>query len=126
MAEVTIRVHNLKKAADLVRQISASAQVWGKIKIRAGSPLVYARGIETGVKKSGQVARKAGGAWMFKKGIEQIKAIIRAGLGPAAIAGPAAVQALATSASAQLVTFVQEETPEVSGDLRRSIFAGPE
>lgn len=126
MAEVTIRVHNLTKVASLIRQISASGEAWGRTRIRGGSPLAYARGIETGVRRNGQVARRAGGAWMFKKGIEKLKAYIKAELPAAVMAGPSAVQALARSASTQLVGFVQEETPVVSGDLRKSVFAGPE
>lgn len=126
MVEIAIRVHNLTVATALVRQISASGATWGRTRIRAGSPLVYARGIETGRQRDGTVARKAGGAFMFKKGIEKLKAFIKAGLPAAVIAGPTAVEALARSASTQLVSFVQEETPVVSGDLRKSVFAGPE
>lgn len=126
MANVTIRVNNLTRAVDLVRQISLSGEAWGKTRIRAGSPLAYARGIETGVKRNGVIARKAGGAFMFKKGIEKLKAVIRAELAAAALLGPAGITALARRASTQLVGFVQEETPVVSGDLRTSVFSGAE
>lgn len=126
MANVTIRVNNLTKAVALVRQISLSGEAWGKTRIRAGSPLAYARGIETGVRRSGVLARRAGGAFMFRKGIEKLKETIRGQLGAAALAGPAGINALARSASSQLVAFVREETPVVSGDLRTSIFGGAE
>jgi hypothetical protein len=126
MVSITIRVNNLTRAVDLVRQISLSGEAWGKTRIRAGSPLAYARGIETGVRRNGVIARKAGGAFMFKKGIEKLKNTIRAELATAALMGPPGIAALARKASSQLVGFVQEETPVVSGDLRASVFAGTE
>lgn len=119
---VSIRVSGLTEALTKIRQISASGTTWGSTRIVGGAGAVYAYGIETGFRKSGALARRAGGAYMFKKGIEQIKPLVRTAITAAIPEGPGAIAAAASQLAVRLQNAVQAGTPVVSGNLRQSVF----
>ena len=122
MVSIAVRVNGLTAVQNMVRQISASGAAWGRIKIRAGTPLVYGYGIETGVRKSGRLARRAGGAFMFRTGITEIKATIKPMLLAAVPQGASAIQSMAQTTALRMRMAIQGGTVVRSGNLRSSIF----
>jgi hypothetical protein len=87
----------------------------------------YASPIETGRFKSGpragQVARKAGGAFMYKRGIDEVRPQIGPALAKAIVSGggAAAVQAAEKDLNDKAVEAVQKNTPVRSGNLRAGV-----
>lgn len=67
---IHVTVESAEAQAAVARIADASRAV-GAMRLEAGSGLVYAFGIETGFKRSGALARRAGGAFMFERGIAQ-------------------------------------------------------
>lgn len=121
--QVTIREQGLAKALK-------ATQVYGEGARAANGPIAawssnkpYAFGIETGRHPRGRLARAAGGAFMFKKGIAETATQVPGIMGPAIIKGPAAVGGARRKIQNEGQKNIQKYTPVRSGALRDSIQA---
>lgn len=84
------------------------------------SPLVYAFGIETGYHRRGGLARAAGGAFMMREGLADVKDRIGPLISASFEGGPSAVPLAEANIGRMVVAAVQRRTPVVSGRLRDS------
>jgi len=121
MATFGIRITGLVEALRAVDAVGeAGKQVNGPIATFA-SLLPYAYGIETGRHRGGRLARRAGGAYMFRRGIDEVKAQAPAILGPAILKGPASVGQAKRKLRDLGIERIRSYTPVRSGRLRTSV-----
>lgn len=119
--KIDIRVSGLARARALLDGVAqAAAHVNGPV-IVLSSSAPYAYGIETGRHRGGRLARRAGGAWMFRDGIAAVRPKVPATLGRALLRGPGAVDAAKRQLNAEAVEAVRRRTPVRSGRLRASV-----
>lgn len=121
--QVSIHVDGLDRVRSLFgRILQAAAHANGPV-IVLSSDRPYAYGIETGRHRSGRLARRAGGAFMFRDGIAAVRPRVPAALGKALLQGSAAVDAAKRQLNADAVAEVQRRTPVRTGRLRASVRA---
>lgn len=107
-----------------IERAEQGARAVGAIRLGVGSDLVYAYGIEEGRHRGGRLARRAGGAHMIRRGLQEGGPRIAAYLGDAVPYGAGAVNtALARGVRIELIPAVRRLTPVRSGRLRRSMDA---
>lgn len=106
-------------------QLDAAAHAVGATRLQFSSSLPYVYGIETGRRRSGRLARRAGGAWMFQRGLarsqDQLASMVADGLpyGPGGI--NAAVQRWGRNVA---LPAIRSYTPVRTGALRASVRVG--
>lgn len=121
MATTTsVRIES-RAALRALGDLAAGCRAAGGARTGVGSDLPYAFGIETGYRRSGRLARRAGGAWMLRDAkaamLPQIEPVLAAALPHGAAATDGAFRRL----GGLLVALVQAGTPVVSGRLRDSM-----
>jgi hypothetical protein len=92
----------------------------GTIRLRLQTGKPYAFGIETGRTRSGRMARRAGGAYMFRDAWRSIQPQIGRAYAQAVPNGDGAVNAVTHQFGARLLAGARARTPVVSGALRAS------
>jgi hypothetical protein len=120
-----VAVHIKVTGLDVVQRklgsiVTAAARLNGPI-ISLSSNLPYAYGIETGRHRRGRLARAAGGAFMFREGINAVRPRIGPALAKSVLGGPAAVDRAKSDLNRQAVEEVRRRTPVRSGALRASV-----
>lgn len=123
MAELGVRLTGLEAGVQAIRQVRDAAGRYSGPLFRVGSPLSYAWGIETGRRKSGRVARRAGPAHYLSGAMARVEPRLREPLAAALWHGPDATDAALRHAGDALVDEAQRLVPVRSGRLRRSIRA---
>lgn len=106
--------------ADLGRLDDACATAGGA-ELVVSSSLPYAYGIETGETPRGRLARRAGGAYMFRQGTDEGLRRVDADLAAALPGGAGAVTRVFLEAGRRTVDAVRRRTPVVSGRLSGSV-----
>lgn len=123
MASITVTGLAQMKAAVTGMVAAGKAFAGPIITLRNVEP--YARPIETGFFKTGpragQVARKAGGAFMYREGIRAVQPRIGLTIVAAIPQGAAGVQAAKKKLNDDAVNEVRSRTPVVSGALQRGV-----
>lgn len=99
--------------------VAAGKAVTGPI-ISLTNTQPYARPIETGI-RSGRPWRKAGGAFMYKRGIDATRPMIGPALTQAIPQGAAGVQRAKAYLNNKAAVNVQQYTPVRSGALRAGV-----
>ena len=107
----------------LMATISDAAQEVASLDLQVGSSLPYAYGIETGYTRYGRLARRAGGAFMVARALEQMMPIVENRLAGTLLRGPSAARREVFSLANQTVQRIQAGTPVRSGNLRDSFQA---
>lgn len=111
---------DMRMAANYLGSIEEAAAQVGAQRLVAGSPLPYAHGIETGRTRTGRVARRLGGAYMLRAGMEaanaRVESLIVAHLERPGKGG----KALEDGIRRTVLGEVQARTPVRSGRLRDS------
>jgi hypothetical protein len=116
---ISIRVEGITTANQRLETFQEGARRLGRMRILVGSNLKYAYGIEYGRRRGGRLARRAGGAFMLKKGLDSIQATLAADISRAIQQNGNIYDAVFKNAlRAQDVTMAN--TPVKTGSLRRS------
>lgn len=115
-----------KEAQRAIAQMEAAVRAVGALQLDAGSDLPYAFGIETGRRRDGRLARRAGGAHMVERGIAQAGPTLEVWVADGV---PYGVQGVnnAVRRWGRMVArpAIQGFTPVLTGALRRSITVVP-
>src|SRR5215210_5698836 len=102
-------------------QLRDTARRWGRSRTTVGSDLPYAFGIETGRTRRGRLARRAGGAYMLRRGLDDAKPRIKPLIVAAFERGTSQDVGLAeANIGRMIVASIRKYTPVVSGRLRDS------
>jgi hypothetical protein len=120
---VAIRVDSDKALRYLI-QLRQTAERWGRSRTTIQSELVYAYGIETGRHRRGTLARRAGGAYMLRQGLDETKDRIGPLISDSFERGPSAVPLAEANIGRMVVAAVRRYTPVRSGRLRDSFKFG--
>lgn len=120
---VAIRVDS-DKALKYLSQLRQTAQAWGRSRTVISSSEPYLFGIETGRHRGGRLARRAGGAFMMRDGLEEAKPRIGPLISDSFERGPSAVPLAEANIGRMVVAAVQRRTPVRSGNLRDSFRFG--
>lgn len=116
---ITVKVTGVDTAQARLKILREGAARLGRTRILVGSSLKYAYGIETGRHRGGRLARKAGGAYMLKKGLAAIHGTLPRDIASAVETGGSVYDAVFKNAlRAQNVAMAN--TPVRTGSLRRS------
>lgn len=110
-----------RAALKALGDLAAGARAAGGARVEVGSDEPYAYGIETGFRRSGRLARRAGGAWMLRDAKAAVEPQIEAVVGAALPHGAAATDTAFRRLGEILVGEIQARTPVVSGRLRDSM-----
>lgn len=123
MFKVTLDSTEAERA---IAEMEAAVRAVDALRLDIGSTLPYAFGIETGRRRDGRLARRAGGARMVERGIAQAGPTLEAWVAEGIPYGPQGVNN-AVRRWGRLVALpaVRSFTPVVSGALRRSMTAIP-
>lgn len=112
----------LKEAIAYLARLQGNAQAANHFRVRVGSNLQYAWGIEFGRTRGGRMARRKGGVLYLTKALADVKPTIKQELRASLIGGPgatlAALRKLGYSVEGKAKVY---ETAVVTGSLRRSI-----
>jgi hypothetical protein len=119
MASITIT--GMRKTLGRMQTIAAAGKAATGPFVDVRSTVPYAFGIETGRRRSGRLARAAGGAYMFRKGLAEVRPLIKATIGPALLQGSMQVGAAKGRLQQAAVRAIRKHTPVVSGRLRGSV-----
>jgi len=123
MAEYSVRLIGLAAGVQAIRQVRDAAGRFSGPLFRVGSDLRYAWGIETGRRKIGRLARRAGPAHFLSGAVARVEPRLREPLAAALWEGPHATDTALRRAGDALVEEAQRLVPVRSGRLRRSIRA---
>jgi hypothetical protein len=111
---IFVRVVGLPDALDYFKTLAAGAAGIASLRLVAGSPLPYARGIETGTH------RAAGPAWMLRGGLAETQAQIPPLIAAMLTHGTAAGKDTTDAIRRTLLGNIQRRTPVRTGRLRDS------
>jgi hypothetical protein len=115
-----------KEAQAALLEMDAAVRAVGAMTLDAGSALPYAFGIETGRKRSGALARRKGGAFMFERGIAQAGPTLETWVADGIPYGPQGVNnAIRRWGRIVARPAIQGFTPVLTGALRQSITVVP-
>lgn len=109
-----VRVTGLDEAQQYFKMLADGARGIASLRLVAGSPLPYARGIETGTH------RKAGPAWMLRGGLEATQGQIPSLVAAMLLHGTAAGKDTTDAIRRTLLGNIQRRTPVRTGRLRDS------
>lgn len=115
-----IQVLGDEQAIAYLRTVEEGCRAAGSSNISVGSNLPYPYGIEFGHRRSGRLARRAGGAFMFRGGLEQIGGQADDWLAQGIEHGRAGVRDAQHKIGQAWVAAAIPLTPVVSGRLRAS------
>ena len=120
---VDIRVEGMSGARAQLAALGDRMRTAQGTTLEVLSSLPYAYGIETGYSPRGRLARRAGGAWMFRQGVEAGTRRLDARIGPAIASGasPSAVVGAYAQVGRDTVDEVRHRTPRRSGRLAGSV-----
>lgn len=115
-----------KEAQRAIAEMEAARRAVGALGLDAGSDLPYAFGIETGRRRDGRLARRAGGAHMVERGIAQAGPTLETWVAEGIPYGPGGVNN-AVKRWGRLVArpAIQSLTPVRTDALRASITVVP-
>jgi hypothetical protein len=116
---LAVRVDS-ERAVRYLSQVRDTAERWGRSRTVVYSPLVYAYGIETGYHRRGQLARRAGGAFMVRDAVAETKPRTRELIRDSFGRGPQAVPLAEANIGRMVVAAIRRRTPVRSGRLRGS------
>jgi hypothetical protein len=120
MAGTYVRVDS-GKALRYLQQVRDTARRWGRSRTVVGSDLPYAFGIESGRTRRGRLARRAGGAYMMRQGLEDAKPRIRPLIVSGFEQGPSIVPLAEANIGRMVVASIRKYTPVgKTGNLRDS------
>lgn len=118
---MTVRFLGLRQADRMIRQLEAGIREAAGTSIQGGSPLPYFWGIHFGRKRNGQLARRAGGAFMFTRAYQAVGPSIPGIIGRATLGGPERVRNAQRGIASRITFLARGWTPVRSGDLRGSL-----
>jgi hypothetical protein len=127
MVQVSITTRGFPEVRAFLGAVAAGAKAASGPIISLTNKEPYAPPIETGRFKSGpragQVARQAGGAFMYKRGIDEVHPQIGPAIAKAIISGGGApaVQKAEKDLNDKAVEAVRKNTPVRSGNLRTGV-----
>lgn len=116
---ITIQVED-KEAQEFLARLQRNLAELNGTKVLVGSNQPYAYGIHEGFTRSGRRARKAGGSFYIKKGIQAAESEIRNDIVHAIRTGADLGDAL-YKGGLRAQRYAQDIVPVKSGNLRRSI-----
>lgn len=120
MAEFEIRITGKDQADALLKRLGDGGRACEST-IRVGSDQPYAWGIHFGQKRSGGLARRAGGTFFLTDPLERRKPDLKRAIAAALSQGGAAVQTARLRVAYQIEADAKSLVPAVTGNLRRSI-----
>lgn len=121
MVSLDIRAEGIGGVVASLGRLADAAATAGGATLEVFSPEVYAWGVETGYTRRGRLARRAGGAYMFRQGTNEGLRGFDQELAAALPKGPAAVVPAYLSRGRRVVTAIQSHTPVISGRLRGGV-----
>lgn len=121
MAELRITILGKPEAEAALRQLHAGIDALDGLTVRVGTAVVYAWGIEFGRRRDGRLARRAGGAFMLTRALQQVKPEITPVLAKALPAGAAATERALLGIGFRAEALAKAATPVQTGNLRRSL-----
>jgi len=116
-----VRVEGLAGAVAALGRLEDAAATLGGATLEVFSALPYAYGIETGRSPRGRLARRLGGAYMFRNGVDAGLRGVDAEVAAALPGGATAVAGALLGAGRRTVDEVRRRTPVVTGRLRNSV-----
>lgn len=116
-----VKVQGIEQVLGALGQIQQGAEMVGNAELIVASDLKYAYGIETGRTPRGRLARRIGGAYMFRSGVDAGLRGFEAAVAAALPDGGPAVARVYLAAGRRTVDEVQRRTPVVTGRLRGSV-----
>lgn len=119
---IAVRV-DPNRALKYLMDVEKIAQEWARSRTVISSNLPYSYGIETGRHRGGGLARRAGGAFMLRDGLEEAKPRIGPLITNSFTRGESVPLAEA-NIGRMVVAAVQRRTPVRSGNLRDSFRFG--
>ena len=122
---MSVRLIGLDKGVQALEQMRTAAGRFTGTMVRVGSPLVYAWGIETGRRRDGSIARRAGGARYLEGALHEIRPKIAPAVARALPDGPRAVDQALDKLGDEVVRRARGVVPVRSGRLRESIRSLP-
>lgn len=123
--DLTARIVGLDVAERYLRQLQAGAAYAATIQSRIGAAAPYAWGIEFGRRRSGRLARRAGGALFLTNAWRAVWPTVTPTLAVALPGGEAAVARAVARLEREVVAGAAARVPVVSGNLRRSLYTTP-
>lgn len=118
---LTITILGVEEADAYLTRLHAGCQTVGRTSVQVGTSVVYAHGIEFGRRRSGRLARAAGGALMLTGALEAVMPSIGPTLADALPNGDAAADKALLGLGYKVEAIAKARTPVRSGHLRRSI-----
>lgn len=119
---IHIEAVGLKEAQAALARLDAGCRAVGAMRLAATNDRVYAFGIETGRKRSGALARRAGGARMYERGLAdagpQLERMVADGLPYGAGGVNNAVRRWGRSVAEP---SIRQYTPVLTGALRNAV-----
>lgn len=119
--QISIRTGGFVERLTAVRAIGEAGRAVNGPLAAFGSRLPYTFGIETGRHRGGRLARRAGGAFMFRQGAADAQQLARQILPAAIVRGPAAVGQAKRKLRDYGIERIRKYTPVRSGRLRNSV-----
>jgi len=118
---LSVTLEGIGPAQAYLGTLRDGAATAGGARLFVFSNLPYAAGIETGRRRNGRVARRAGGAWMFRRGSQEALRGFDQELAQALPKGRTGVTQAYLSRGRRVVDAVRRLTPVRSGRLRGSV-----
>jgi hypothetical protein len=115
MASAEIGIEGLSGVVAALGRLDDAAATAGGAELEVFSPVPWAFGLETGRTPRGRLARRAGGAYMFRQGADDGLAGVDRELAAALAGGPPAVAQTYLAAGRRTVEAVRRRTPRVTG-----------
>lgn len=118
---ITVAIEGIDGVEKVIDRIDQGAQRFGRIEVIVGSQLPYAYGIETGWHRGGTLARRAGGVFYLKRGLESVQGDIGKSLIKGLADGPGGAEREMLRLGRRVEARAKEVVVVKSGDLRGSI-----
>lgn len=119
---IAVRLMGVRQAERFLRQVEGGIREAAGTSIQGGSPLPYFWGVHFGRKRNGQLARKAGGAFMFIRAYQAVGPSVPGIMGRAMAGGPERVRNAQRGITSRITFLARGWTPVRKGDLRGSLF----
>ena len=121
--QITVTLAGIDTALKRLQLLDAGARALDDTTVVAGSPEAYAPGIETGRTRSGRVARRAGGAFMLTRAVQQVAPTVVPALVAALPQGADATRRALLGRGVAIAEAARPGTPVRTGNLRASFVA---
>lgn len=120
-SNIAFDILGLDDAEALLSRLEAGITVATSSSVTVGTAVVYSWGVEFGRRRSGRLARAAGGAFMLTRGLQSIAPKIAPTLADALPDGDKAVNKALLGLGLAVEAFAKSATPTRTGNLRRSL-----